>query len=327
MARPQKDTVSYFPHDSNAIGGDTVTVLQSRYGNDGYAFWFKLLEKLASSPGHYIDCRNPIKWQLLLAKTGVNEITGVEIMNLLVEMQAIDGELWESKVIWCQNLVNNLADVYKNRRRELPQKPVITDIKPITTGRNCVVCGKSIAGMRADAKYCSERCRQQGRRVTDNCDKQLLNNPITTGNNPITTGNNGKSTSSTPVEIPQSKVKKSKVNNNNNSVGFDKFWELYPLHKDKAKALTIFKKLNPSEELLTEICQAITNQVKEKEHLKNNGEFASEWKYPARWLRDERWKDVITVTKNKNDRVPLKYTMPWELGNTPKIKYTRPEEL
>lgn len=135
MARIQRDTVNYFPHDSNASAGDTLTVLQSRFGNDGYAFWFKLLEKLASAEGHYLDCRNSNRWQLLLAKTGVNEITGVEIMNLLVEMQAIDKDLWDSKLIWCQNLVNNLADVYKNRRREIPQKPVITGNNPLTTGK------------------------------------------------------------------------------------------------------------------------------------------------------------------------------------------------
>jgi len=74
--------------------------------------------------------------QLLLAKAGVNEITGVEIMNLLVEMQAIDKDLWDSKLIWCQNLVDNLVDVYKNRRREIPQKPIITENNPITTGKS-----------------------------------------------------------------------------------------------------------------------------------------------------------------------------------------------
>ncbi len=133
MARPQKQTVDYFPHDANACTGDTLTVLQSRFGNDGYAFWFKLLEKLASTDGHYLDCHNSTKWQLLLAKMGVDELLGVEIMNLLVEMQAIDKELWGSKLIWCQNLVDNVADVYKNRRREIPQKPMITEHNAIPT--------------------------------------------------------------------------------------------------------------------------------------------------------------------------------------------------
>lgn len=138
MARPQKQTVDYFPHDANASAGDTLTVLQSRFGNDGYAFWFKLLEKLASTEGHYIDCRNSTKWQLLLAKTGVDELLGVEIMNLLVEMQAIDKDLWESKLIWCQKLVDNISEVYKNRRREIPQKPIITGNNAITTGDNAI---------------------------------------------------------------------------------------------------------------------------------------------------------------------------------------------
>lgn len=133
MARLQKDTVNYFPHDANASTGDTLTVLQSRFGNDGYAFWFKLLEKLVSTDGHCLDVSNPTKWHLLLAKTGVNELTGVEIMKLLVEMQAIDKDLWESKLIWCQKLVDNIAIVYKNRRREIPQKPITTKDNQITT--------------------------------------------------------------------------------------------------------------------------------------------------------------------------------------------------
>lgn len=142
MARTQKNVVSYFPHDANACMGDTLTVLQSRFGNDGYAFWFKLLEKLASVDGHYLDVSNPMKWQLLLAKTGVNEITGVEIMKILVEMKAIDGDLWASRLIWCQNLVDNVADVYKNRRRELPQKPLNTESNPITTENNAINTGR-----------------------------------------------------------------------------------------------------------------------------------------------------------------------------------------
>ena len=143
MARTQKNVVNYFPHDSGACTSDTMTVLQSRFGNDGYAFWFKLLEKLASTDGHYLDVSNPTKWHLLLAKTGVNELTGVEIMKLLVEMQAIDKDLWDSKLIWCQKLVDNVSDVYKNRRREVPQIPIPTNHNGLTTDDNSITTGES----------------------------------------------------------------------------------------------------------------------------------------------------------------------------------------
>ncbi len=136
MARPQKQTVDYFPHDAHAAEGDTLTALQNRFGNDGYAFWFKLLEKLAATEGHVIDCHNPVKWQTFIARMRVTELRGVEIMNLLVEMQAIDAELWQERLIWCDNLVRNVADVYKNRRRQLPLKPVSTPSNRVSTGDN-----------------------------------------------------------------------------------------------------------------------------------------------------------------------------------------------
>ena len=138
MTRVQKDVVSYFPHDANACTGDTLTVLQSRFGNDGYAFWFKLLEKLALTDGHCLDVSNPTKWQIFIARMGVDEITTVDIMKILVEMNAIDKDLWASKLIWCQNLVDNVSDVYKNRKRELPQKPLTTDKKAITTDMKAI---------------------------------------------------------------------------------------------------------------------------------------------------------------------------------------------
>jgi len=137
MARTQKDTVEYFPHDADASAGDTLTVLEGQFGNDGYAFWFKLLERLASSEGHFIDCSNSNKWQLLLARARVNQLQGVEMLKLLVEMGAIDKQLWEQdKIIWCQHLVDNVAEVYRNRRRDIPLKPHSTPLKLLTTPQN-----------------------------------------------------------------------------------------------------------------------------------------------------------------------------------------------
>lgn len=133
MARKQRDIVEYFPHDSRASEGDTLTILQARYGNDGYAFWFKLLEKLSATEGHYIDCNDNIKWEILCSKANTTVEIGISIMNSLVELKAIDPELWRSRIIWCQNLVDNVADVYKNRRRNTPNKPIITTTNEITT--------------------------------------------------------------------------------------------------------------------------------------------------------------------------------------------------
>jgi len=121
VARPQKQTVDYFPHYANS--GKTIFILENKFGNNGYAFWFKLLELLASTDGHSFRTENSIDWEFLLAKTKVDDKTATEILNTLADLDAIDKELWDKKIIWVQKLVDNLEDVYKKRRVSAPEKP------------------------------------------------------------------------------------------------------------------------------------------------------------------------------------------------------------
>ncbi len=121
MARPKIATVSYFPH--YAHHGKTLFILEQHYGNDGYAFFYKLLEMLADSEGHFYDCRNATAWEFLQAKTRVSEIISVEILDKLSVMGVIDPELWKMRVIWMETFVHSVKDVYANRRVSIPKKP------------------------------------------------------------------------------------------------------------------------------------------------------------------------------------------------------------
>jgi len=124
MSRPQKSTINYFPHSTHH--GKTMFVIESRYGNDGYAFWFKILELLGNAEGMFYDCNNVSDWEFLLAKTRVNEETANNILNTLADLDAIDKELWfNGRIIWCQNLVDNVKDAFKRRKTKLPEKPVL----------------------------------------------------------------------------------------------------------------------------------------------------------------------------------------------------------
>lgn len=121
MSRTISNTVDYFPHF--AKHGKTLFILKSRFGNDGYAFWFQLLELLSQSENHFYDCRSEELWQYLLSFCGSNAITGTEILDLLAKLGNIDTELWQRRVIWCQALVDNFTDIYKKRGRGIPLKP------------------------------------------------------------------------------------------------------------------------------------------------------------------------------------------------------------
>lgn len=121
MARPVKCGVDYFSHDT--VSGKTIFTLEAQFGNDGYAFWFKLLELLGTQEGLYYDCGNPADWMFLVAKTRVDEETATKILDLLAALAAIDAELWQQKIIWVQKFVDRLAEVFKKRASGIPQKP------------------------------------------------------------------------------------------------------------------------------------------------------------------------------------------------------------
>src|SRR5512139_815724 len=103
MARPTKQTIEAFPH-SVALE-DPLYIIEERFGNDGYAFWFKLREVLGAAAGLVYDCRPTVQWLKLCARARVGEDKALEILEVLATLDVIDRELWDRGLIWCQDLV------------------------------------------------------------------------------------------------------------------------------------------------------------------------------------------------------------------------------
>jgi len=121
VARPKKQTVDYFPH--SCTHSKTMFILEQKYGNDGYAFWFKLLEMLGNSEGHCLYFTNGMDWEFLIAKTRLDKEKCIEILNLLATFGAIDKKLWSKKIVWSDNFIENIKDAYRNRTVNIPIKP------------------------------------------------------------------------------------------------------------------------------------------------------------------------------------------------------------
>jgi hypothetical protein len=122
MARTKK-TVDYFPHIIK--NGKTITILENKFGNDGYAFWFKLLEILGSTEGHYYEYKDTSEREFLHARTGVSEEDAQQILDLLADLGAIDKELWKENIIWSDNFIDNIRDAYSRRKVNVPHKPTV----------------------------------------------------------------------------------------------------------------------------------------------------------------------------------------------------------
>lgn len=140
MGRPLKRYVDWFPHDANASRqSNTIEALEmatgangEKLGNDGYAFWFKLLEILASTDGMFMDCSKPDQWLRLISRTRISDQDAHICLNTLVTMGAIDKDRWEKQqIIWCPNLVSRVQNALP--RRGLDLLPPLSERAPENT--------------------------------------------------------------------------------------------------------------------------------------------------------------------------------------------------
>ena len=121
MARPKKQTVDYFPHYVNP--SKTLRILQTQHGNDGYAFWFKMLQILGRTEGHAYDYNKAAEWMDLVTETHVPEAKAEQILETLASLDMIDKELWGKKIIWVQHFVDEHAALYARRKVDIPLRP------------------------------------------------------------------------------------------------------------------------------------------------------------------------------------------------------------
>ena len=141
MARPTKVKVDYFPHVTHT--GKTIAILEARWGNDGYAFWFKLLELLGDSNDFSYNCNSSADWEYLLSKARVTETVATAILDKLSEIEAIDAELWAEKIVWSDHFVSNLEPVFDRRKSTAPRKPGFGMQKPLENEHSASFCANN----------------------------------------------------------------------------------------------------------------------------------------------------------------------------------------
>ena len=74
---------------------------------------------------------------------------------------------------------------------------------------------------------------------------------------------------------------------------FERFWQLYPKKRDKAKCIKEWNKLKADRKLMRVMSAALGRQMASEEWQRDNGRAIP---YPCRWLSHRRWEDELTVT-------------------------------
>ena len=90
MARPQKNNVDYFPHDVHMC--KTLRLLTRKFGNDGYAFFFRLRELLGMTSNHNYSVENEIDWLDFNDQVGLEEEKAKVVIEFAVKIGELDQE-------------------------------------------------------------------------------------------------------------------------------------------------------------------------------------------------------------------------------------------
>jgi hypothetical protein len=113
MARPERKTVDYFPHYIS--DGKKMFFIEQKYGNDGYAVWFKILESLASTDDHFLNLNNQMDLLFLSAKCRISEQMLLNILDDLSVLGEVDKFLWMNRIVYSHKFIESIQDAYARR--------------------------------------------------------------------------------------------------------------------------------------------------------------------------------------------------------------------
>ena len=292
LSRPIKKGVDYFPHA--CTHGQTMFILEQRWGNDGYAFWFKLLEMLGTTEGHFLDIRNPATRAFLAAKTRLTEDKCYEILDLLSDLDAIDQELWkEHQVVWCQNFVDHLDRVYAKRKTETPTKPSFRDGKQSSTDISVTESTQSKVNKIKVNKIKEKVKERELNTHTANASVGLCvcDEPLDT-----VTEEQEEQTEDPPCRTKGQIMSKTQLER------FNQFWYEYPKKKAKLAAMRVWAKLKPDDELFEAIMLGLRRARASIEWKREGGRFIP---HPATFLNQGRWEDEYLPSEQRPSKRDL----------------------
>lgn len=125
MARPKKEGMDYFPHDVDASNDEKIEMLEILYGNDGYSFYFKMLERIYKNKNFCLvsdaETREEM-FQILSKKFNMDYEKFQKILNSCFKYKLFDKELYETQGIITNESILKRSKVVTDKRKSMAQR-------------------------------------------------------------------------------------------------------------------------------------------------------------------------------------------------------------
>lgn len=307
MARPEKNKVDYFPHPSRH--GKKMAYIRKKYGNDGYATWFIILEQLGDSDRHYLDLSDEIGLMYLETACDVDQDVLFSIITDLVKLGEFDQELWDNhQVLFSEKFINSISDAYLKRSNKPPSRNQILQLLKVSVPVNQVNSNKNSIRNEFPNLKGGDNTQIKEKEIKENYIKKkesdLSENPDVFSSD-RSNDFSGKIESSmnlrAMVEINDFNQESATNDLDSNEAvtvemepwpTFEDFWMAYDKKRgDKDKIQAKWEKLKqPDKEAIMEYIPRYIEANPDKQYRKD----------PATFLNNKSWKDEIISRNNQN---------------------------
>ncbi len=119
MARPKKLGMDYFAHDCDASNDEKIEGLRALYGNDGYAFYFIMLERIYRSENFELDLSNADMKIILSRKISVQASLFEKILKSALNLNCFDKNAYETRHVLTSNGIKKRSEIVLDKRLKM----------------------------------------------------------------------------------------------------------------------------------------------------------------------------------------------------------------
>lgn len=116
MARPQKEGLDYFPHDVDLSKNDEIGELEILYGNDGYAVYLKILERIYKK-GDKLGISAAETMQILSRNCNVSVDRLKEILDKAVKIGLFSSVEYKNGFLISDEINRRMKPVFDKREK------------------------------------------------------------------------------------------------------------------------------------------------------------------------------------------------------------------
>ena len=247
MARPLKEGLDYFPHDTDASNDEKIEALRALYGNDGYAFYFILLERIYRTPNSELDVSDTETLQILAGKVGAPLDAFNKMLETALKKGCFDARKWRENAVLTSNGIKKRAKIVLEKRQSMRERYEQKGVSsPVSDTETTPV---------SDAETTPETRQSKVK-------ESKVNN------------------------VRKEVYKKRNEMSAEMLSYFDRFWERYPNRRAKVVAMTAFSKISPNAELLSTISTKIEQESTSRQWLDQNGRYIpypAKWLNQRQW--------------------------------------------